>query len=67
MAYSDSGSIRALYGPVIRDKCKSADVDTLKAYKTVVQDLQKDKGPDAEELASLSTEIDQAIANYGKK
>jgi hypothetical protein len=39
----------------------------LKAYKTVVQDLQKDKGADAEELASLSKELDQAIAKYAKK
>lgn len=67
MSYSGSGTIRPLYGVIIRDKCKSADVDTLKAYKTVVQDLQKDKGPDAEELASLSKELDHAIAKYGKK
>jgi len=35
----------------IRDKCKSADVATLQAYKTVVHDLLKDyKGSDADDL-----------------
>ena len=67
MSYSGSGTIRPLYGVIIRDKCKSADVDTLKAYRTVAQDMLKDKGPDAEELAGSIKELDQAIAKHGKK
>jgi hypothetical protein len=30
-----SGPIRQLYGVVLRDKCKTADLATLKAYKVV--------------------------------
>ena len=49
---ASSGAIRPLYGVVIRDKCKSSDVDTLKADKTVAEDLLKDHdGPDAKDLA----------------
>ncbi len=67
MAYS--GTIRPLYGVVIRDKCKSADVETLKAYKTVAQDLLKDvKGDDAKDLQDAVKELDHAIAGkHGKK
>ena len=67
MAYS--GPIRPLYGVIIRDKCKSADVDTLKAYKTVAEDLLKDHdGPDAKDLADAVKDLDKAIASkYPKK
>ena len=34
MATATSGGIRPLYGVIIRDKCKYADLNTLKAYKT---------------------------------
>jgi hypothetical protein len=63
-----SGTIRPLYGVIIRDKCKSSDVDTLKAYKVVAEDLLKDhKGPDAKDLAEAVKELDKAIAKHGKK
>jgi hypothetical protein len=60
---TSSGTIRPLYGVVIRDKSRSADVDTLMAYKTVALDLMKDhKGPDAKNLADAVKELDKAIA-----
>ena len=64
-----SGTIRPLYGVIIRDKCKSSDVDTLKAYKIVAEDLLKDhKGSDAKDLADAVKELDHAIAaKHGKK
>jgi hypothetical protein len=65
MASSGSGTIRPLYGVIIRDKCKSADLETLKAYKVVGQDLLKDhKDKDLEE--SLK-DLDKAIAKHAKK
>jgi hypothetical protein len=58
-----SGTIRPLYGVIIRDKCKSSDVNTLKAYKVVAEDLLKDvTGPDAKDLAEAVKELDKAIA-----
>jgi hypothetical protein len=58
-----------LYGVVIRDKCKSSDVDTLKAYKTVAEDLLKDHaGDDAKDLQEAVKELDKVIASkYAKK
>ena len=65
MASSGSGTIRALYGPVIRDKCKSSDLETLKAYKVVGHDMLKDhKDKDLEDALK---ELDKAIAKHGKK
>ena len=66
---ASSGTIRPLYGVVIREKCKSSDVDTLKAYKTVAEDLLRDHdGPDAKDLAEAVKELDKAIASkYAKK
>jgi hypothetical protein len=64
MAYSPStGGIRPLYGVVIRDKCKTADPDTLKAYKKVAEDLLKDtSGPDADDLKKALAELDKVLA-----
>jgi hypothetical protein len=66
---ASSGTIRPLYGVVIRDKCKSSDVDTLKAYKTVAEDLLKDHaGDDAKDLQEAVKELDKVIASkYAKK
>ena len=65
MAYS--GPIRPLYGVIIRDKCKTADANTLKAYKTVAEDLLKDhEGPDAKDLKDSLKELDAAIAAKGR-
>ena len=63
MATSYSGGIRPLYGRVINDKCKSADPATLRAYKTVCEDLLKDaSGAEAEELRGSLKEIDKALS-----
>ena len=63
---ASSGTIRPLYGVVIRDKCKSADASTLKAYKTVAEDLLKDHGgPDAADLKDALKDLDKAIAAKG--
>lgn len=65
MASSGSGTIRPLYGIIIRDKCKSADLDTLKAYKVVGNDLLKGhSGADADDLKAALKELDQAIAKH---
>jgi hypothetical protein len=65
MASSGSGTIRPLYGVIIRDKCKSADLDTLKAYKVVGHDLLKGhSGDDADDLKAALKELDQAIAKH---
>ena len=62
-----SGTIRPLYGVIIRDKCKSADVDTLKAYKVVAEDMLKShQGPDADDLKEAVKELDHAIKSKGK-
>jgi hypothetical protein len=64
---ASSGTIRPLYGIIIRDKCKYADVNTLSAYKTVAEDLLKDhSGPDADDLRDAVKELDKAIASKKK-
>jgi len=63
---TSSGTIRPLYGVIIHDKCKTADLATLKAYKAVAQDMAKDNGPDAKELADSIKELDAAIAAKSK-
>jgi hypothetical protein len=63
MAQAGSGGIRPLYGVIIRDKCKYADATTLRAYKTVGEDLLKDaSGPDADDLRASLKELDAALA-----
>ncbi|MGA2289720.1 DUF1843 domain-containing protein [Bradyrhizobium sp.] len=57
---TSSGTIRPLYGVIIRDKCKSADLNTLMAYRTVAQDLLKDHQD--KDLADAVKELDHAIA-----
>jgi hypothetical protein len=62
---ASSGTIRPLYGVIIRDKCKSADLDTLKAYKVVGHDLLKrHSGADAEDLKEALKDLDKAIAKH---
>ena len=56
-----SGTIRPFYGVVIHDKCKTADLSTLHAYKTVVEDLLKG-GSDTGDLKGALKELDAAIA-----
>ena len=63
MATSYSGGIRPFYGVIIHDKCKTANPDTLRAYKTVCQDILKDaSGAEAQELRTAIAEIDQALS-----
>jgi hypothetical protein len=60
--YGGSGDIRLLYGVIIRDKCKSADLSTLQAYRTVANDLLKDsKGPSADDLRASLGDLEKAI------
>jgi hypothetical protein len=59
---TSSGTIRPFYGVVIHDKCKTADLPTLHAYKTVVEDLLKGGGSDADDLKGALKELDAAIA-----
>jgi hypothetical protein len=60
---TQSGGIQPLYGVIIRDKCKTADLSMLQAYRTVAHDLLKDaSGPAADELKASLTELDKAIA-----
>ena len=37
--YGGGGDIRQLYGVILRDKAKTADMETLKAYRIVASDL----------------------------
>lgn len=65
MAQSYSGGIRPLYGVIIRDKCKTADPATLRAYKVVAEDLLKGAGSgdsDVQDLRAAVQEIDKALA-----
>ena len=60
---TQSGGIRPLYGVVIGEKCKTADLSTLKAYRTVANDLLKGaSGPGADELRASLGDLDKAIA-----
>jgi hypothetical protein len=60
---TQSGGIQPLYGVIIRDKCKTADLSMLQAYRTVANDLLKDaSGPAADELKASVGELDKAIA-----
>jgi hypothetical protein len=60
---TQSGGIQPLYGVIIRDKCKTADLSTLQAYREVASDLLKGaSGPAADELKASLIELDKAIA-----
>jgi hypothetical protein len=65
MASYGSGTIRPLYGVIIRDKCKSSSLETLKAYKVVGNDLLKDNKD--KDLEDSLKDLDKAIAAKGKK
>jgi hypothetical protein len=63
---ADSGPIRQLYGVIIRDKCKTADLPTMQAYQMVGYDFLKDHaGPEAEDLRSALGDLDKAIKEKG--
>jgi hypothetical protein len=60
---AQSGGIRPLYGVIIRDKCKTADPATLRAYKVVAEDLLKDNpsGEGVEDLRNAVKELEGAL------
>jgi hypothetical protein len=61
-----SGGIRPFYGIVIRDKCKTSDLPTLLAYRTVANDMLKGAaGPDADDLKASLGDLDKAIKAKG--
>jgi len=65
---TQSGGIQPLYGVIIHDKCQTADVSTLKAYRIVANDLLKGaSGPAADELKASLVELDKAIAEKEPK
>jgi len=60
---AQSGTVVPFYAVIIQDKCKSANKDTLRAYKTVTEDLLKDpKYKDAHDLKDALKACDQALS-----
>jgi hypothetical protein len=60
--YGGRGSGILLYGVIVRDRIKSADVDTLTAYRTVAHDLLHGaSGPDADDLRAALGDLEGAI------
>jgi len=62
---AQSGGIRAFYAVIIHDKCKTADANTLRAYKAVAEDLLKDPHSgykDNQELKDALHACDQALS-----
>lgn len=64
--YGGSGDVRQLYGVILRDKAKTADQDTLMAYRIVVSDLMHGASDDAaKELQGALADLEAAIqANW---
>jgi hypothetical protein len=56
-----------LYGVILRDKIKSANLETLLAYRTVAQDLAKGKDGHDGDLHGALADLDKAIAAKQKK
>ena len=60
--YGGGGDIRQLYGVIIRDKAKTADKETLMAYRIVVSDLMHNAtGDAAKELEGALSDLEKAI------
>ena len=60
--YGGRGNGIQLYGVILRDRIKSADVDTLTAYRTVAHDLLHGaSGPDADDLRAALGDLEGAI------
>ena len=57
-----NGSGILLYGVVIRDRIKSADLETLHAYRTVAHDLLKSGDGDDGHLRAALGDLETAIA-----
>jgi hypothetical protein len=56
-----------LYGVIMRDKIKTASLETLLAYRTVGQDLAKGKDGHDGDLHGALADLDKAIAAKQKK
>jgi hypothetical protein len=56
------GVSRQLYGVMIRDKIKTADLATLQAYSKVGHDLAKGKDGHDGDLDGALADLDKAIA-----
>jgi hypothetical protein len=65
--YGGGGNGILLYGVIIRDKLKTANLETLKAYRTVGQDLAKGKDGHDGDLHGALADLDKAIAAKQKK
>jgi hypothetical protein len=60
--YGGGGDIRQLYGVILRDKAKTADKETLMAYRHVVSDLMHTAtGDAAKELEGALADLEKAI------
>ena len=60
--HGGSGNGILLYGVILRDKIKSASLETLIAYRTVAQDLAKGKDGHDGDLQGALGDLDKAIA-----
>jgi hypothetical protein len=57
-----SGDIRQLYGVILRDKAKTADLETLKAYRLVATDMMHTSSKEVvEELKEALVDVEKAI------
>ena len=57
-----SGDIRQLYGVILRDKAKTADKDTLNAYRIVASDLMQGASEEAaKDLKAGLADLEKAI------
>jgi hypothetical protein len=65
--YGGGGNGILLYGVILRDKIKSANLETLLAYRTVAQDLAKGKDGHDGDLHGALADLDKAIAAKQKK
>ena len=57
-----SGDVRQLYGVILRDKAKTADKETLMAYRLVVSDLMQSASKEAaEDLQGALADLEKAL------
>ena len=60
--YGGGGDIRQLYGVILRDKAKTADLETLKAYRLVATDMMHTASKEiVEELKEALVDVEKAI------
>ena len=60
--YGGGGDIRQLYGVLLRDKAKTADLETLKAYRLVATDMMHTASAEvAKELEEALVDVEKAI------